>query len=160
MRFHHTSLERWQAIADADELSATDDLVDDGALLLTDATRVRIAVRQRRDARRRVRVPSCRWDDVIDRQTREVLWTPPVLVCTPPRSWLLDDGTRIRAGSRVRHTPTGEREHPMPPAGATGTVDCIAGPGLAVVRWDDGGQAMTDTRDLAIIGPPSEAKAI
>lgn len=64
------------------------------------------------------------------------------LVCTPPRSWRLNDGTTIRHGSRVRHTPTGERGHPMP-AGAIGTVAEFAGPGWALVQWDRGGQALT-----------------
>ena len=73
-------------------------------------------------------------------------------LCTPKRSWLLNDGTTLVEGSRVRHKPTGERGHPMP-AGATGTVDHFAGPGWAVVKWDDGGQAMTDTRDLDIEAP-------
>jgi hypothetical protein len=76
-----------------------------------------------------------------------------MLVCTPPRSWMLDDGTTIREGSRVRHTPTGERDHPMP-AGATGTVDGFAGPGWALVQWDRGGQALTHPSDLAIEPPP------
>ena len=44
-------------------------------------------------------------------------------VCTPLRSWMLDDGTTIREGSRVRHTPPGER----------GTVESFAGPGWALV---------------------------
>ena len=67
-----------------------------------------------------------------------------VLVCTPPRSWMLDDGTTIREGSRVRHTPTGER----------GTVESFAGPGWALVRWDRGGEALTAPRDLVSEPPP------
>jgi hypothetical protein len=63
-----------------------------------------------------------------------------MLVCTTPRSWVLDDGTTIRAGSRVRHTPTG----------ATGTIDSFAGPGWATVRWDRGGQAFLDSRELSV----------
>ena len=63
------------------------------------------------------------------------------LVCTPPRSWRPNDGTTIRHGSRVRHTPTGERGHPMP-AGAIGTVAEFAGPGWALVQWDRGGQGV------------------
>ena len=88
MRYHYTSLERWQAIADTDELSVIDELVDD-ELPLCDDTRVRIAVRMRRDAKRRVRVPSTRWHEVVDRAEGVVLWLPPLLVCSPPRSAII-----------------------------------------------------------------------
>jgi hypothetical protein len=75
--------------------------------------------------------------------------TPPPLddipVCTPPRSRRLDDGTTIRAGSRVRHAPTG----------ALCTVDSFAGPGWALVRWDGGGQALTPPCELASEPPPT-----
>jgi hypothetical protein len=73
MRFHYCSPTRWQAIAEADELSISDDPVND-ELPLSDETRVRIAVRMRRDAKRRVSVPSTRWHDVVDRATGEALW--------------------------------------------------------------------------------------
>ena len=80
-------------------------------------------------------------------------------VCTPPRSWVLDDGTTIREGSRVRHTPTGERDHPMP-AGALGTVDSFAGPGWALVCWDRGGQALTHPSDLVAEPPPPTCRGM
>jgi hypothetical protein len=73
MRFHYCSPTRWQAIAEADELSISDDPVND-ELPLSDETRVRIAVRMRRDAKRRVPVPSTRWHDVVDRATGKTLW--------------------------------------------------------------------------------------
>lgn len=60
-------------------------------------------------------------------------------LCAPPRSWVLDDGTTIRKGWRVQHTPTGERQSEAP-AGEFGTVQHFAGPGWATVRWDRGGQ--------------------
>ena len=88
MRYHYTSLARWQAIADADELSVSDELVNDEPPLRDD-TRVRIAVRMRRDARRRVRVPSTRWHEVVDRVEGVVLWLPPLRVCSVPRELLL-----------------------------------------------------------------------
>jgi hypothetical protein len=77
----------------------------------------------------------------------------PPLVCTPPRSWILDDGTTIREGSRVRHTPTGDRGHPMP-ADAIGIVVEFAGPGWALVQWDRGGQALTHPSDLTTDSTP------
>jgi hypothetical protein len=43
-------LERWQAIAYAEELRTTDELTTDREPPLADDTRVRIAVRMRRDA--------------------------------------------------------------------------------------------------------------
>jgi len=89
VRYHYTSLERWQTIAEADELSVSDVLVN-GELPLRDDTRVRIAVRMRRDARRRVRVPSTRWREVIDRAEGVILWLPPLLVCPPPCSALIE----------------------------------------------------------------------
>jgi hypothetical protein len=76
MRFHYCSPTRWQAIAEADELSISDDPVND-ELPLSDETRVRIAVRMRRDAKRRVPVPSTRWHDVVDRATGETMWCVP-----------------------------------------------------------------------------------
>jgi hypothetical protein len=53
-------------------------------------------------------------------------------MCSPPRSWVLNDGSTIREGSRVRYAPTAERGHAMS-AGATGTVESFAGPGWALV---------------------------
>jgi hypothetical protein len=82
MRYHYTSLERWQAIAEADELTPADELTND-ELPLSNGTRVRIAVRMRRDAKRRVRVPSTRWHEAVDRPTGETLWLrPPLSPCS------------------------------------------------------------------------------
>ncbi|MFV1502726.1 hypothetical protein PJI21_05585 [Mycobacterium kansasii] len=47
----------------------------------------------------------------------------------------------------MRHTPTGERGHPMP-AGSTGTIVGYAAQGWAIVRWDRGGQALTHPGDI------------
>ena len=89
VRYFYTSLDRWHAIAEGDELSPDDDLVDDDQVPLRDGTRVRIAVRTRRDARRRVRVPSARWHEVVDRQAGQVLWLPQLRVCSVPRHWVI-----------------------------------------------------------------------
>jgi hypothetical protein len=51
------------------------------------------------------------------------------------------------------HTPTGERDHPMP-AGELGTVQAFAGPGWADVRWDRGTQALTHPSDLTVDHAP------
>jgi hypothetical protein len=89
MRYHFTSVHRWHAIADADELTAGDKLTNDPNVPLTDGTRVRITVRMRRDARRFVTVGSERWYAVVDRVDDSIAWERPMRVCSVSRSMVL-----------------------------------------------------------------------
>jgi hypothetical protein len=65
-------------------------------------------------------------------------------VCTPPRSWVLDDGTTIRAGSRVWHT-----------AGLSGIVNSLTCTCDAVVDLDDGTREILNSSDLTTTPPPT-----
>lgn len=91
MRYHYASLQRWHEIDAAQELNASAELTDDPAAPLSEATRVRIAVRLRRDARTPRPLPSARWANVTDRtDTAAQLWTPlPPAPCSVPRSAVL-----------------------------------------------------------------------
>jgi len=61
MRNFYASAEGWQALSEAGELSVTDRLTNNPEVPLDDATRVRISVAMRRDAKRFVTVHAERW---------------------------------------------------------------------------------------------------
>jgi len=91
MRYHYCPINRWLALSDAHELTADDALVDDPEMPLSDATRVRITVRMRRDARRRMAVDAGRWYEVVDRIDDSISWERPIPVCGPSRAMVLAD---------------------------------------------------------------------
>jgi hypothetical protein len=66
------------------------------------------------------------------------------MVCTPPRSWVLDDGTTIGAGSRVWHT-----------AGLSGIVSSLTCTCDAVVELDGGTREIFNSSDLTTTPPPA-----
>jgi hypothetical protein len=89
MRYFYASAERWQSIVEAGQIGPTDKLTNDPGVPLDDDTRVRIAIRMRRDARQFVTIPAGRWHSAIDRVNHAILWERPMLVCSVSRSMVL-----------------------------------------------------------------------
>lgn len=97
MRCHFTSLAQWRIIADAGQFDASAALTSDPEPPLTEATRVRISARVRRDARASA-VPCSRWSAVTDRVDNAIEWAPPPPApCSLPRSAFLRPPRSTRA---------------------------------------------------------------